>query len=361
MVEISLECAIEGQVGSFEVTIDDCKKISALKKAIKEEIDYSGRAKDLELSLAKKGEGWLPIEDLAAIEDGVAVPGFEKVSLVDTKSEKYSAYSIQKMLQIKGLPSPQTEQIHVLVVVPKDENDRSAAMALGVAPSLPPTTIHRHPERLKRWAAINEMIRQKNQEGNEKTSTRDTNKKRKNRDIDSSMPYSSLSWTDLEPILSMEDFNLEASAVPQKVVEELRDRLMQVRKLYGDVYSGKEAKRQVFIMAIIEAVCLMLGDATILFVLKRGKKRVSIVEAKRDDIPQGIAQNVAGLEALSDVEGLERTLGIVTNYLEWVFISDDDEKIRRMNTTLKVYGAVPSTKELKEIVGMICGLLANST
>ncbi|KAL8016264.1 hypothetical protein Plhal710r2_c026g0102111 [Plasmopara halstedii] len=282
------------------------------------------------------------------------------------------------MLQIKGLPSPQTEQIHVLVVVPKDENDRSAAMALGVAPSLPPTTIHRHPERLKRWAAINEMIRQKNQEGNEKTSTRDTNKKRKNRDIDSSMPYSSLSWTDLEPILSMEDFNLEASAVPQKVVEELRDRLMQVRKLYGDVYSGKEAKRQVFIMAIIEAVCLMLGDATILveedvkgknvhvhgrfeFVLKRGKKRVSIVEAKRDDIPQGIAQNVAGLEALSDVEGLERTLGIVTNYLEWVFISDDDEKIRRMNTTLKVYGAVPSTKELKEIVGMICGLLANST
>ncbi|KAL7692929.1 hypothetical protein Plhal304r1_c005g0020391 [Plasmopara halstedii] len=349
MVEISLECAIEGQVGSFEVTIDDCKKISALKKAIKEEIDYSG---------------WLPIEDLAAIEDGVAVPGFEKVSLVDTKSEKYSAYSIQKMLQIKGLPSPQTEQIHVLVVVPKDENDRSAAMALGVAPSLPPTTIHRHPERLKRWAAINEMIRQKNQEGNEKTSTRDTNKKRKNRDIDSSMPYSSLSWTDLEPILSMEDFNLEASAVPQK--------------LWKSYVIGLCKYRQVFIMAIIEAVCLMLGDATILveedvkgknvhvhgrfeFVLKRGKKRVSIVEAKRDDIPQGIAQNVAGLEALSDVEGLERTLGIVTNYLEWVFISDDDEKIRRMNTTLKVYGAVPSTKELKEIVGMICGLLANST
>ncbi|KAL7682752.1 hypothetical protein Plhal304r1_c046g0126891 [Plasmopara halstedii] len=359
MVLVALTCALVGNAGVFGVKIDDSAQTTCS-------------------SLAKKGAGWLPSADLRAIRKGEDLPGFERVSLVDTEDELYSTYSIRNVLDTNGIPPPQTQQIHVLVVVPKGENDRSAAMAIGVAPSLPPTTIHRHPERLKRWAAINEMIRQKNQEGNEKTSTRDTNKKRKNRDIDSSMPYSSLSWTDLEPILSMEDFNLEASAVPQKVVEELRDRLMQVRKLYGDVYSGKEAKRQVFIMAIIEAVCLMLGDATILvkedvkgknvhvhgrfeFVLKRGKKRVSIVEAKRDDIPQGIAQNVAGLEALSDVEGLERTLGIVTNYLEWVFISDDDEKIRRMNTTLKVYGAVPSTKELREIVGMICGLLANST
>nr|AFB18277.1 crinkling and necrosis inducing protein 3 [Phytophthora capsici] len=378
MVLVALTCALVGKTGVFGVKIDDSAQVRELKKAIKEEKPNKLKnvdADELALSLAKKGAGWLSIEDLAAIQKGEDVPSFERVSLVDTEDEAYSA-SIRDVLKTSGMPPPQTRQIHVLVVVPKDENDRSA-MALDV-PSLPPTTIHRHPERLKRWAAINEMIRQKNQEGNEKTSTRDTNKKRKNRDIDSSMPYLSLSWTDLEPILTMEDFNLEASAVPQNVVEELRDRLMQVRKLYGDVYSGKEAKRQVFIMPIFEAVCLMLGDATILveedvkgknvhvhgrfeFVLKHGKKRVSIVIAKRDDIPQGIAQNMAGLEALSDVEGLERTLGIVTNYLEWVFISDDDEKIRRMNTTLKVYGAVPSTKELREIVGMICGLLANST
>ncbi|KAG2777781.1 hypothetical protein Pcac1_g11854 [Phytophthora cactorum] len=264
--------------------------------------------------------------------------------------------------------------IHVLVVVPEG----AGVGVASVEPSALPTAMHRHPERLKRWAAINEMIRQKNQEGNEKTSNQDTNRKRKNRDIDSSMPYSSLSWTDLEPILPMEDFNLQASPVPHKVVEELHDRLVQICKLYGDIYSGKEAKCQFFIMAIIEAVCVMFGDATILveedvkgknvhvhgrfeFVLKRGRKRISIVEAKRDDITQGIAQNVAGLEALSDVEGLERTLGIVTNYLEWVFISDDDEKIRRINETLKIRGSVPSIKSLREIVGMIYGLLANST
>ncbi|KAE9025014.1 hypothetical protein PF005_g5032 [Phytophthora fragariae] len=222
------------------------------------------------------------------------------------------------------------------------------------------------------------MIRQKNQEGNEKTSNSDTNKKRTKRDIDSSIPYSSLSWTDLELILPMEEFNLEASPVPDKVVVELRDRLVEIRKLYRDIYSGKAAKRQVYIVPIFEAVCLMLGDATILveedvkgknvhvhgrfeFVLKRGRKRVSIVVAKRDNIPQGIAQNVAGLEALSDVEGLERTLGIVTNFLEWVFISDDDEKIRWIDDTLKIRGSVPSIESLREIVGMVHGLLVNGT
>ncbi|KAL7993505.1 hypothetical protein Plhal703r1_c66g0169001 [Plasmopara halstedii] len=249
------------------------------------------------------------------------------------------------MLQIKGLPSPQTEQIHVLVVVPKDENDRSAAMALGVAPSLPPTTIHRHPERLKRWAAINEMIRQKNQEGNEKTSTRDTNKKRKNRDIDSSMPYSSLSWTDLEPILSMEDFIISK-------------RVLFLKKLWKSYVIGLcNVKSLLWLLLKLYALCLVMPRfllrgcerkertcARSLRVCAEAWQEACIHRrSKRDDIPQGIAQNVAGLEALSDVEGLERTLGIVTNYLEWVFISDDDEKIRRMNTTLKVYGALEMT------------------
>jgi len=271
--------------------------------------------------------------------------------------------------------APKSRQIHVLVVVPEGAGGNVALIGPSAAP---PPAMHRHPERLKRWAAINEMIRQKNRDGNEKTSNQDTNRKRKNRDVDSSVPYSSLSWADFEPILPMEDFDLQAITVPDKVVEQLHARLAQLRQVYGDIYTGKEAKRQLFIVAVIEAVCLLLGDVTILveedvigknvrvhgrfeFVLKRGRKRISIVEAKRDDIPQGIAQNVAGLEALCDVEGLERTFGIVTNYLEWIFISDDDETIRRIDETLKVRRSMPSKESLKEVLGLICGLLSNST
>ncbi|GMF37451.1 unnamed protein product [Phytophthora lilii] len=115
-------------VGSaFEVKIDDAESVSALKKAIWEEIKAkfihddkfrSAVASDLQLSLAKNDAGWLPSVDLAAIEGGEAVPGFEKVSLVDTKRERYSTYLIQKVLEMNGMPSPQAEQIHVLVVVP---------------------------------------------------------------------------------------------------------------------------------------------------------------------------------------------------------------------------------------------------
>ncbi|CEG48389.1 CRN-like protein [Plasmopara halstedii] len=108
------------QVGSFDVTIDDGKKVSVLKDAIKAKntVTITCDAKDLRLLLAKKGAGWLPSADLAAIEDGKAVPGFEKVSLVDTKRERYSTYSLWDVLETNGMPPPQTRQIHVLMVVP---------------------------------------------------------------------------------------------------------------------------------------------------------------------------------------------------------------------------------------------------
>jgi hypothetical protein len=370
---VKLFCAIVGTAGSaFSVRVGEDDSVDDLKKAIK--VEKANELKDvdadqLQLFLAKKDEGrgaWLESKDpdVISMRSG-GIPEQVKTLL---NVEMDPADEIADVFE--GAPTKTT--IHVLVKVLKGVGDDVALIGPSGAP---PAAMHRHPERLKRWAAINEMIRQKNRDGNEKTSNQDTNRKRKNRDIDSSVPYSSLSWADFEPILPMEDFDLQAKAVPDKVVEQLHARLAQLRKLYGDIYTGKEAKRQLFIVAVIEAVCILLGDVTILveedvkgknvrvhgrfeFVLKRGRKRISIVEAKRDDIPQGIAQNVAGLEALCDVEGLERTFGIVTNYLEWVFISDDDEKIRRIDETLKVRRSMPSKESLKEIIGMICGMLS---
>ncbi|CAK4655693.1 unnamed protein product, partial [Aphanomyces euteiches] len=86
------------------------------------------------------------------------------------------------------------EKIHVVVTEQE---------ALGVAP----TTTHRHPERLKRWAAINAMIRQKNQQANQKTTDEDanTNKKRKKRDVNKTVGYSSLCWEDIKSIYNFED------------------------------------------------------------------------------------------------------------------------------------------------------------
>ncbi|KAG3042736.1 hypothetical protein PC122_g25290 [Phytophthora cactorum] len=136
---VKLFCAIVGVVGSaFEVDIDEGQKVGDLKKAIKDQSD--GLITDpwpkLQLFLAKTEHGaWLDGAGAAAVTlDGDGHPqGFE---LMDpTLWVKNAKHFGANFLPGEG-------QVHVLVVVPKLENDRSPAMALGVAPSLPPTTIH---------------------------------------------------------------------------------------------------------------------------------------------------------------------------------------------------------------------------
>ncbi|KAG3022245.1 hypothetical protein PC128_g27206 [Phytophthora cactorum] len=82
MVEISLECAIVGQAGTFDVTIDDGKKVSVLKDAIKgkKPDTIKGEADKLQLFLAKtEGGAWLDGAGVAAVTvDGDGHPqGFE--------------------------------------------------------------------------------------------------------------------------------------------------------------------------------------------------------------------------------------------------------------------------------------------
>ena len=54
------------------------------------------------------------------------------------------------------------------------------------------------------------------------------------------------------------------------------------------------------------------------FVLKRGDKRLCIVEAKKDDILQGKVKSLVGCESLCDVDNLSIAYGVATttNYLE---------------------------------------------
>jgi hypothetical protein len=51
--------------------------------------------------------------------------------------------------------------------------------------------------------------------------------------------------------------------------------------------------------------------------LRRGGKRVCIVEAKKDDMSQGMAQNLLGCEVAAEIGHLESVYGIITNYVQW--------------------------------------------
>ncbi|KAI9992798.1 hypothetical protein PInf_014680 [Phytophthora infestans] len=346
MVEVSLCCAIVGKEGGvFGVKIDKGVQVWELKDAIKAKNPNDFKDVDaykLQLFLAKKGDAWLPDDDPAAQDLDKGMIHQDVQALIDGE-KMVATWTVEDCLIANKMTgqqyAPKSRQVHVLVVVP----DEAGGAVASVEPSAAPTTIHRHPERLKRWAAINEMIRQKNRNGNEKTSNQETNKKRKKHDVDRPVGYSSLCWEDINPIYNFESYKPQPSDVPDADIDLLLARIVDLRKLYGEVTDGTDAKRLFFIAPILETVSRLLGDVQILveedmsgknvlvkgrfeFVLERGNKKVFIVEAKKEDMEQGVVQNVTGLEALADVEELSVTYGIVTNYLEWRFLVSEDER-----------------------------------
>jgi hypothetical protein len=112
------------------------------------------------------------------------------------------------------------------------------------------------------------------------------------------------------------------------ISDELLDVLVNYLS-YASISFGSitTAARIHFIGPVIAIVCSSFnGDVQILadvnihgsrvhahchfeFVLKRGDKRVCIVEAKKDDIEQGKAQCLLGCESLSDSDNLETVYG----------------------------------------------------
>ncbi|KAL7997048.1 hypothetical protein Plhal703r1_c35g0128841 [Plasmopara halstedii] len=362
---VKLRCGVYGEGSVFSVEIQRDADVEALQKAIVNEkkdvnLRFNVDPALVTLYLAKekkkgKKRKWL--------EDDDNVKGFLRGQITKKYKKMRPSWKLNKEEYFGDFQLGE-EEIHILVEFPTQK----VAAPSGVIPPLPPTTLHRHPERLRRWAAINAMIRQKNQDANQKTTTKDaknTNKKRENHDIDKSVGYSTLCWEDIKPIYNFDySYELQPSDIPDADIELLLARIRDLRELYGRISDGNEAKRLFFIAPILETVSLKDWQYVLLkgrfeFVLKRGTKRISIVQAKREDMLQGVVQNVTGLEALADVEDLTVTYGIVTNFLEWKFLISGDEKVREHETVLHQANTIPSFEGLKDIVGKIYRMLSN--
>ena len=83
--------------------------------------------------------------------------------------------------------------------------------------------------------------------------------------------------------------------------------------------------------------------------LKRGTKAVCIVEAKKDDIEQGMAQDLVGCEVAAEVGGLDIVYGIVTNYIQWNFLRSLNDKVEKEECSLRLTPNGPERESLKEI------------
>lgn len=184
-------------------------------------------------------------------------------------------------------------------------------------------------------------------------------------------------WSDVEEVLGCVEYRQGYRKLGVEVLDELHARILNLIKVFGPVSDGKEAKRLQFISAILFEVALRFnGDVIILveedvdgvhintnghfeFVLQKGDKRVCIVEAKKEEMEKGMAQNLLGCEALADIENVSVVYGIVTNFLEWYFLKDTDDMIYRDVYTLNVQHGVPSKESVGKIASRIYGLLSN--
>ncbi len=74
---------------------------------------------------------------------------------------------------------------------------------------------------------------------------------------------------------------------------------------------------------------------------------------------QGMAQNLVGMEVASDLDNLNTVYGLVTNYIEWMFLKSQNDKIEKHLDSLTFDEfEVATVESLKRIAGKIYALLS---
>ncbi|GMF29686.1 unnamed protein product [Phytophthora lilii] len=344
---VKLFCAIVGTEGSvFLVRVDEDDSVDDLKDAIKAEnaATITGDAKDLQLFLAKKDGAWLPDNE-----------GLDTLlqSEIDTSSylNMRASWKLSKPTLFGGV-SLGEDVVHVLVVVPGQR------LPIAAAANHEP-----HPTRKKGWEELNEVL--------------DRNKRAKvNAAGESSTGYSYVSFSDVDRVMRTCRYEQSSKVVENEKIDVPYAYLLLLTKAFGEIVTGKEAKRLHFIVPVLACVCGLFegevrilaeetvtgkrvhGDGSFEFVIERGSKRVCIVEAKRDDFQQGLAQAYVGCEVLADIEGLTKLYSIVTKFKEWYFSRSLDDKVERDDATIDLEHDVPTRESVKRIAEKIYFMLS---
>ena len=218
-----------------------------------------------------------------------------------------------------------------------------------------------NPKRKQRWIELNEIL-----EGNAKKSK-----------TNDSTAYSYVTWNQVKTVFNPTNYVQPRRNVDDAQLNFLSQYLSITTKCFGDITTGKEAKRLYFIAPVLICVCILFnGDVDIVveedlvgnfvkahghfeFMLRRGSKAVCIVEAKKDDVEQGMAQDLVGCEVAAEVGGLDIVYGIVTNYIQWNFLRSLNDKVEKEECSLRITPNGPERESLKEIAEKIYGMLSN--
>ena len=72
-----------------------------------------------------------------------------------------------------------------------------------------------------------------------------------------------------------------------------------------------------------------------------------------------MAQDLVGMEVASDVDDLDVVYGIVTNFAQWIFLKNHNDKVEKDEDVLHCEKGIPTLEYLKRIIGKIYALLSN--
>jgi hypothetical protein len=166
--------------------------------------------------------------------------------------------------------------------------------------------------------------------------------------------------------------------VPEDVVDLLYSQLIKNGVVFGSLPSGNEdAKRLQFISPILLEVCYLFkgkvkisveedlkghnikANGNFEYILELEGHKVCIVEAKKDDMVQGMAQALLGDEVIADLENVPEVYAIVTNYTNGLFIKNTNDFIDQDMCTLDFEANEPTKKSVSKIASKIYGILSS--
>lgn len=113
--------SVGAEESAFPIDIDASQSVRDLKDANTTKQKYDFAASKLQLDVAKKGDGWLSDDDPAALrlDEGEIHANIQAV--LDGEKMKATKTLQHWLFDKSRMPQPSTDQIHVLVVVPSED------------------------------------------------------------------------------------------------------------------------------------------------------------------------------------------------------------------------------------------------
>ena len=95
------------------------------------------------------------------------------------------------------------------------------------------------------------------------------------------------------------------------------------------------------------------------YILELEGHNVCIVEAKKDDMMQGMAKALLGDEVIADLENVPKVYAIITNCMQWLFIKNTNDFIDQDLCSLDFEANEPTKKSVSKIASKIYGILSS--